>query len=145
MQALQKEKEIETEKKILSLFECSEYLGISKVGVLSAIRLNKLKAQKIQGRWAIDEEDARIYKERKYSRNYSYWNGKKLFDPKKGTYTIKVASEVFGIKTQHLYYAIRQRDIGFIRKGQAYILEKKDLERYLHKRSLMPKRGFRDE
>ena len=142
MQANEKETQI-VPKRYLSLFECSEYLQITKVGVLSAIKLNKLKAGKVNGKWAIDQDEADDYKKRKYNRNYSYWDGKPLFDPKKGTYTIKIASETFGIKTQSLYYAIREREIPYERKGQAYILKEKDIMKYLHKRCLNP-RGFRD-
>lgn len=124
---------------ILSTSLAANKVDRTKASIYYNIRRGRLVSKKVQGRWTISDKDLQHYLDTKYSRRFSLYEGKPLFD--KGEISVKEASEVLNCSIQHLYYVMRQGKIPFYRKGYTYVLLEKDIGTYVRK----PKKVFLDD
>ncbi len=126
------------EKKFVTLSEAAKINNVTRQAIYVAIKQKKLKAYKNPTRWIIDLDDLDAYRNMKYSRTKSMFNGELLFDNKQGFFSIQQAAKMLNVPYQKIYYATRIGLLKASRKGAAWIVHIDDLkqyqENYLNKR-----------
>ncbi len=76
------------EDKLVSITEAARINKVTRQAIYVAIKLNKLKARKETTRWTIHLDDLEAYRNQKYSRTKSVFNGELLFDNDRGFFSV---------------------------------------------------------
>lgn len=125
---------------MLTIAQAAKKLRVTRQAVYVAIsKTKKIKAEKVKGRFLIAPEELDNYKRIKFSRKYSVFSGKPLYETEKGEISVNDAAKMFRISAQRLYYLLRIGKIPSTRKNSAYILQLKDVEKSLEN---YKKRGY---
>jgi excisionase family DNA binding protein len=127
------------DKKLVSITEAAKINKVTRQAIYVAIKQKKLKARKDTTRWVIDLEDLEEYRNNKYSRAKSMFNGELLFDNKKGYYSVKQVAQMLSVPVQKIYYATRVGLLKASRKGAAWVIHIEDVQSY--KRNYLEKRA----
>jgi excisionase family DNA binding protein len=120
----------EEDKKVVSITEAAKLNNVTRQAIYVAIKLNKLKAKKETTRWTIHLDDLEDYKNQKYSRTKSLFQGELLFDNAKGYFSVNQAAKMLSVPAQKVYYATRIGLLKAQRKGAAWVIHEADLEKY---------------
>jgi excisionase family DNA binding protein len=120
-------------KKAVSISEAAEINEVTRQAIYVAIKLNKLKAKKESTRWTIQLDDLEAYRNQKYSRSKSTYNGELLFDHSKGYYSINQVADMLKVPNQKIYYATRAGHLKAHRKGAAWVVHMDDVKQYQDK------------
>lgn len=127
------------EDKLVSITEAAKLNKVTRQAIYVAIKLNKLKASKETTRWTIHLDDLEAYRNQKYSRAKSMYNGELLFDNNLGYYSVNQVADMLKVPNQKIYYATRVGHLKAHRKGAAWVIETEDVrqyqENYLKKKS----------
>lgn len=139
-----KQKE-QPEDKLVSITEAAKLNKVTRQAIYVAIKLNKLKARKETTRWTIHLDDLEAYRNQKYSRAKSMYNGELLFDNNQGYYSVNQVADMLKVPNQKIYYATRVGHLKALRKGAAWVIQTEDVrlyqENYLKKKSSKRKAG----
>jgi excisionase family DNA binding protein len=126
-------------KGVVSITEAARLNNVTRQAIYVAIKQRKLRATKDATRWTIDLEHLEEYKNNKYSRKKSLYQGELLFDNKKGYYSINQIAKMLNVPAQKIYYATRVGHLQAFRKGAAWVVQideaKKYKENYLDRRT----------
>ncbi|MCB1180675.1 MAG: helix-turn-helix domain-containing protein [Chlamydiia bacterium] len=117
------------EKKVVSITEAARINNVTRQAIYVAIKQKKLKATK-KTRWEIDLQDLEEYRNNKYSRSKSMYNGELLFNNEEGYYSINQVAEMLGVPAQKIYYATRTGKLAGTRKGAAWVIHSDEMKRY---------------
>lgn len=118
-----------SENEMVSITEAAKINNVTRQAIYVAIKQKKLKAVK-KGRWEIDLKDLEDYRNNKYSRQKSVFNGEPLFDNHKGYFSINQTAKKLGVPAQKIYYATRIGLLKGARKGAAWVIHTDEIERY---------------
>ena len=118
------------EKKFVTLSEAAKINQVTRQAIYVAIKQKKLRAYKNPTRWIIALEDLDQYRNMKYSRLKSKFQGELLFDNKKGFYSIQQTAAMLAIPYQKVYYATRIGLLKAERKGSAWVIHIDEIRRY---------------
>jgi hypothetical protein len=126
------EQQIQTEAmpKVVSITEAARMNNVTRQAIYVAIKQKKLKATKEATRWTIHVEDLAEYRNNKYSRTKSMFDGELLFDNNKGYFSINQVAKELGVPAQKIYYATRVGLMKAIRKGAAWVIHSDDIKSY---------------
>ena len=116
--------------KVVSITEAARINGVTRQAIYVAIKKKKLKARKETTRWTIHLDDLDHYRNQKYSRSKSTFNGELLYDNNKGYYSINQVAKMLGVPAQKIYYATRIGLLSASRKGAAWVVNVNDLKSY---------------
>ena len=89
--------------KIVSITEAARINNVTRQAIYVAIKQKKLKATKDATRWTIHLDDLEEYRQNKYSRTKSMFNGELLFDNRKGYYSVNQAAKLLNVPAQKIY------------------------------------------
>lgn len=132
-----------SENKLVSITEAAKINKVTRQAIYVAIKLNKLKAKKETTRWTIHLDDLNEYRQQKYSRTKSTFNGELLFDNHKGFFSVNQVADLLKVPNQKIYYATRVGQLKAQRKGAAWVIHKDDVKAYqdahLKKKSIKKK------
>lgn len=117
------------ERKVVSITEAAKINKVTRQAIYVAIKQKKLKATK-KTRWEIDLKDLEEYRNNKYSRTKSMFDGELLFDNNKGYFSINQVAKILGVPAQKIYYATRTGMMKGSRKGAAWVIHSNEVERY---------------
>lgn len=117
-------------KKVVSITEAAKINNVTRQAIYVAIKQKKLKAMKDATRWVIDLDDLETYRNQKYSRTKSMFNGELLFDNNKGFYSINQVAKMLNVPAQKIYYATRVGLMKAHRKGAAWVVHTTDIKQY---------------
>lgn len=120
-------------KKVVSITEAAELNKVTRQAIYVAIKLNKLKATKETTRWTIDLSDLEAYRQQKYSRAKSVFNGELLFDNQRGYFSVNQVAQMLNVPAQKIYYATRIGQLKAHRKGAAWVINVGDMKEYQEK------------
>jgi hypothetical protein len=120
----------EKDNKLVSITEAARINNVTRQAIYVAIKLNKLKARKETTRWAIHLDDLEEYREQKYSRAKSTFDGELLFDNNKGFYSVNQVAAMLQVPPQKIYYATRSGLLKAQRKGAAWVMHGDDIKNY---------------
>src|SRR3990167_8339003 len=124
--------------KVVSITEAARINNVTRQAIYVAIKQKKLKATKDSTRWTIHLDDLEEYRNNKYSRTKSMFNGELLFDSRKGYYSVNQAAKILNVPAQKIYYATRVGLLKAHRKGAAWVIHTDDIklyqENYLNRR-----------
>ena len=127
------------EDKLVSITEAAKLNKVTRQAIYVAIKLNKLKARKETTRWTIHLDDLEAYRNQKYSRAKSMYNGELLFDNNMGYYSVNQVADMLKVPNQKIYYATRVGHLKALRKGAAWVIQTEDVrlyqENYLKKKT----------
>ena len=126
-------KNLTEQKRIVSITEAANLSKVTRQAIYVAIKLNKLKATKSTTRWTIHVNDLEDYRNQKYSRMKSIFDGELLFDNEKGFFSINQVAEMLKVPTQKIYYATRIGVLKAHRKGAAWVIHSEDMKEYQEK------------
>lgn len=121
---------VHAEKKVVSITEAAKINNVTRQAIYVAIKQGKLKAQKEASRWTIRLEDLNEYRENKYSRAKSTFEGELLFDNNKGYYSVNQTAKILNVPAQKIYYATRIGQLKAHRKGAAWVIHTDDIKQY---------------
>lgn len=124
--------------KVVSITEAARINNVTRQAIYVAIKLGKLKAVK-RSRWQIDLKDLEEYRQNKYSRTRSLFNGELLFNNEKGLYSVGQVAKMLNVPAQKIYYATRIGLLKAHRKGAAWVIHIEDIEQY--RQSYLEKRA----
>lgn len=116
--------------KVVSITEAARINNVTRQAIYVAIKQKKLKATKDSTRWTIHLDDLEEYRNNKYSRTKSMFDGELLFDNHKGYYSVNQAAKVLGVPAQKIYYATRVGLLKAHRKGAAWVIHTDDIRGY---------------
>lgn len=119
------------EGKFVSITEAAKINNVTRQAIYVAIKLNKLKARKETTRWTIHLDDLEDYRQKKYSRTRSMFDGELLFDNNKGYYSVNQVANMLQVPTQKIYYATRIGLLKAHRKGAAWVMHEEDIKQYI--------------
>ena len=122
-----------SQRKVVSITEAARINGVTRQAIYVAIKQNKLKARKDSTRWTIDLDDLEDYRQNKYSRTKSTFDGELLFDNEKGFYSVNQVAKMLGVPAQKIYYATRIGVLKASRKGAAWVIHVDDVKEYQEK------------
>jgi len=114
----------------VSITEAARLNNVTRQAIYIAIKLGKLKAKKESTRWTIHLEDLERYRNEKYSREKSTFDGELLFDNKKGYYSVNQVAKALGVPAQKVYYATRSGYMKASRKGAAWVIHTEEIVAY---------------
>ncbi len=114
----------------VSLSEAARINNVTRQAIYVAIKQKKLRAYKNPTRWIIHRNDLEAYRNLKYSRTKSMFNGELLFDNKRGFFSIQQAAKMLNVPYQKIYYATRIGLLKASRKGAAWVVHMDDLKKY---------------
>ena len=117
------------DRKVVSITEAAKINKVTRQAIYVAIKQKKLKAIK-KTRWEIDLKDLEEYRNNKYSRTKSMFDGQLLFDNDKGYFSINQVARILGVPAQKIYYATRTGMIKGVRKGAAWVIHSEEVQRY---------------
>ena len=129
--AVAQEEEVRT--KVVSITEAARINGVTRQAIYVAIKQNKLKARKDSTRWTIDLDDLEDYRNNKYSRTKSTFDGELLFDNNRGYYSVNQVAKMLGVPAQKIYYATRIGMLKALIKGAAWVIHVDDIKEYQEK------------
>lgn len=132
-EALAQNQEQEVRTKVVSITEAARINGVTRQAIYVAIKQNKLKARKDSTRWTIDLDDLEDYRNNKYSRTKSTFDGELLFDNNRGYYSVNQVAKMLGVPAQKIYYATRIGMLKALRKGAAWVIHVDDIKEYQEK------------
>ena len=118
------------ENKLVSITEAAKLNKVTRQAIYVAIKLNKLKARKETTRWTIHLDDLENYRNQKYSRTKSTFEGELLFDNNKGYYSVNQIAKMLNVPAQKIYYATRIGKLKAFRKGAAWVVYVEDVQAY---------------
>ncbi|MEM8628644.1 MAG: helix-turn-helix domain-containing protein [Chlamydiota bacterium] len=118
------------ENKLVSITEAAQINNVTRQAIYVAIKQKKLRATKDSTRWAIHLDDLYEYRNNKYSRAKSTFDGELLFDNAKGYYSVNQAAEMLNVPAQKIYYATRIGHLKAHRKGAAWVIHTDDIASY---------------
>ena len=116
--------------KIVSITEAARINNVTRQAIYVAIKQKKLKATKDATRWTIHLDDLEEYRQNKYSRTKSMFNGELLFDNRKGYYSVNQAAKLLNVPAQKIYYATRVGLLKATRRGAAWVIMNDDIKAY---------------
>jgi len=116
--------------KIVSITEAARINNVTRQAIYVAIKQRKLKATKEATRWVIHLDDLEEYRNNKYSRTKSVFDGELLFDNKKGYYSVNQVARLLDVPAQKIYYATRVGQLKAHRKGAAWVIHMDDIKMY---------------
>lgn len=122
--------ELYGEDRVLSISEAAKISDVTRQAIYVAIKLNKLKAAKVESNWKIQIKDLEEYRKSRYSRSKSVYQGELIFDHTKGYYSINDTAKMLGVPTQTIYYATRSKKMAAQRKGSAWVVHVDEIENY---------------
>ena len=117
-------------KKFVSITEAARINNVTRQAIYVAIKQGKLKAHKDTTRWTIDLDDLEAYRNQKYSRSKSMFEGELLFDNNKGYYSVNQVARILGVPSQKIYYATRVGLLKAVLKGAAWVIHESDVQAY---------------
>jgi len=120
----------DTNKRVVSITEAARLNNVTRQAIYVAIKQRKLRATKDATRWTIDLDDLEDYKENKYSRKKSLFDGELLFDNNKGYYSINQVAKMLNVPAQKIYYATRVGHLKAHRKGAAWVVHVDEVKEY---------------
>ena len=120
----------ENVEKVVSITEAAKINNVTRQAIYVAIKLNKLKAEKRASRWTIKLSDLEEYRQNKYSRAKSMYNGELLFDNGKGYFSVNQVAKMLGVPAQKIYYATRIGLMTAHRCGAAWVIHTDDVASY---------------
>jgi hypothetical protein len=121
------------EKKLVSITEAAKLNKVTRQAIYVAIKLNKLKASKETTRWTIHLDDLEAYRNQKYSRTKSMFQGELVFDNDKGYHSVNQVATMLKVPAQKIYYATRIGQLKAQRKGAAWVIHSDDVKEYASK------------
>lgn len=124
------QKPVENKEKVVSITEAARLNNVTRQAIYVAIKQRKLRATKDATRWTIDLKDLEDYKNNKYSRTKSTYEGELLFDNSKGYYSINQVAKVLNVPAQKIYYATRVGHLKAFRKGAAWVVNIEEVKEY---------------
>ena len=116
--------------KVVSITEAARINNVTRQAIYVAIKQKKLKATKDATRWTIHLDDLEEYRNNKYSRTKSMFDGELLFDNRRGYFSVNQVARMLGIPAQKVYYATRVGLMKAHRKGAAWVIHTDDIEGY---------------
>lgn len=116
--------------KVVSITEAARINNVTRQAIYVAIKQKKLKATKDATRWTIHLDDLEEYRQNKYSRTKSMFNGELLFDNRKGFFSVNQAAKMLNVPAQKIYYATRVGLLKAHRKGAAWVIHIDDIKAY---------------
>jgi len=120
-------------RKLVTITEAAQINNVTRQAIYVAIKQKKLKATKIASRWVIDLDHLGEYRNSKYSRSKSTYEGELLFDNTKGYYSINQVAKMLNVPAQKIYYATRVGHMTAKRKGAAWVIHIDDVKQYKEK------------
>lgn len=117
----------------VSITEAAKINNVTRQAIYVAIKQKKLRAQKDATRWTINIKDLEAYRNQKYSRSKSTFDGELLFDNEKGFFSVNQAAKMLGCPAQKVYYATRIGMLKAVRKGAAWVIHISDVKEYQEK------------
>lgn len=123
-------------KEYLTPIQAARIAGITLQGVYVALKSKRLKAHKeVVGKkwyWIISKEDFKAYQDNKYSRDFMKDDkGDLISNPSEGSYSPKQLVKFLGVPTQHIYFMMRSKRLGYIRKGCHYVILLSHLQQFM--------------
>lgn len=122
-----------TDKKVVSITEAARINNVTRQAIYVAIKQKKLRARKDSTRWTIHLDDLKEYRENKYSRKKSIFDGELLFDNDKGYFSVNQVAKTLNVPAQKIYYATRVGHLKASRKGAAWVVHVDDIKEYQEK------------
>ena len=119
------------EKKPYTLTQLANEHCMTRTAIYQAIYKGRLNAQKKNRKWLITPEDFDAYRATKYSREFSKFNGKPLYQSEHQELSVRQAAKYFGKKDADIYYLVRKGRIPHEKRGAAFILKFEDVKRVL--------------
>lgn len=120
---------LESDRKVVSITEAAKINNVTRQAIYVAIKQKKLRATK-KTRWEIDLKDLEEYRNNKYSRTKSMFDGELLFDNHRGYHSVNQVADMLGVPAQKIYYATRTGMIKGTRKGAAWVIHTDEINRY---------------
>ncbi len=121
------------EGKVLTISEAAELYDVTRQAIYVAIKLKKLKAKKDTSRWTIQLSDLEAYRQERYSRMKSTYEGEPLYDNEKGFFSIHQTAKILNVPAQKIYYATRTGMLRGSRKRAAWVIHADDIVAYQQK------------
>ncbi len=125
-----RESQKDLQGKLVSITEAAKINKVTRQAIYVAIKLNKLKARKETTRWTIHLDDLEAYRNQKYSRSKSVFNGELLFDNGKGYFSVNQVASMLKVPNQKIYYATRVGHLKAERKGAAWVIHSDNVKQY---------------
>jgi excisionase family DNA binding protein len=130
LNAEQEKMERASEDELVSIAEAAKINQVTRQAIYVAIKQKKLEALKDSTRWAISRKALEEYRDKKYCRSRSLYNGELLFDNRCGFYSVNQIAKLLNVPAQKIYYATRVGLLPAVRKGAAWVIHIKDVEEY---------------
>ncbi len=121
------------EKKInmnISILQASKLRNCTKQSIVYALKKNRLKGEKIDGKWMLKYQDFIDYINSRWDRKYSKFNDEPLYNREKGEYSVEEASRLLCMNIQRVYYALRNGKINGFKKKKSWVIRIQDISNY---------------
>lgn len=123
-------------KELISAYEAAKRMGCTVHNVWAMIRRLSLKAVKRNNKWVTcDEWIAEYYENKRCKDTHSIWNGRRVFDPKKGELSLNMVAKELGLAKSTMFYYINSGALKSHRKGHYVVVMRDDLEYFKAMRS----------
>jgi excisionase family DNA binding protein len=121
--------------KYLTIKESAEITEKSFQAVFQAMKRGTLQSTYIDGVRYTTHAWLKEYEERKYCTDGIVKGGKRIFDPQKGTYSVKQAAELLGVAVTTVYQYIYMGVIKTSRVGDYHIVSSQEICKHQQRRA----------
>jgi excisionase family DNA binding protein len=115
--------------KMLNIIGAANYLGISRQAIYIAISKNKIRANRVNGKYMISERMLDEYDQNKYIRRIT-------LNLKDNEFTPQEVAKKLNITKSEMYYMLRNRVIKSYRINCAYVVKQCHIDEYLKNQAL---------
>jgi len=124
--------------------QAANLLGMTRQGLLIAIKEKRLKASKVEKRWKITQRQLNEFLNRKCDHT-STPRGRILFDKKKFHYSVSQAAELISLEKQYVYYALKKKKVPSHKNGVTWIVHIDDVEEFKNQMNTIRRKKMKGE
>lgn len=112
----------------ISIGIAADKFNITYPALLAAVNLGRVKFEKCNNKFYVEEEDVKYYLENRYDRRFRKYNGEIIHDA--DNLSPHTASLLIGCNIHHVYYIMYHDALPYTRKGRWFIIKKSDALKY---------------
>jgi hypothetical protein len=123
---------------LVTLEECAKYAHVSRQAVAYALRKKRIKAVKKDRKWYIKKEDYDTFRLNRASRNDVVKDGKRVFDPNLGNYSVEQVTSIINMETnrsisiQYIYRMLWSGKLKATRNEWSWVIHKDEINRLIN-------------
>ncbi len=116
----------------ITIAQAADIAHVGTQAIYVAIKIGRIKAEKLNGLWYTTKKDLEEYRLTKYGRSNRKFNGEKIFDFEKGKLSVLHVCKILShslkrpIPSQYIYHLLHIGSLKGYKVGAAWVIDRND-------------------